>query len=112
MFAVIYRWRLKPGTESQFASAWAERTRAIMSQEGGLGSRLHRADNGWFVAYAQWPSRKVWEAFMATISPPSLAGTLMRNGIEVSDEPICLEVVDDLLAHDASAGLPRSGRSE
>ena len=98
MFAVIYRWRLKPGTEAQFASAWAERTRAIMNQEGGLGSRLHRSDNGWFVAYAQWPSRAAWEGFMATNSPPSTAGTLMRSCIEASEEPLGLEVVSDLLA--------------
>lgn len=97
MFAVIYRWCLKPGTEAQFASAWAERTRAIMNHEGGLGSRLHRADNGWFVAYAQWPSRAAWQEFMAASSSPSVAGTLMRSCIAASEEPLCLEVVSDLL---------------
>jgi quinol monooxygenase YgiN len=101
MFAVMYRWRLKPGTESQFASAWAERTRAIASQEGGLGSRLHRSDDGWFVAYAQWPSRAAWEAFMAKSAAPTPAGTLMGSCIETREVPLCLEVVADLLALDS-----------
>ena len=74
MFAVMYRWRLKPGTESEFVAAWADRTRAILETEGGLGSRLHRADDGSIVAYAQWPSRAAWEAFWNTPSPPSEAG--------------------------------------
>lgn len=106
MFAVIYRWRLKPGTESQFAVAWAERTRAIRSHDGGLGSRLHRADDGWLVAYAQWPSRAAWEAFMAQTAAPSPASIFMRSCIEASEPPVCLEVVEDLLAHVSSAGGP------
>ena len=102
MFAVMYRWRLKPGTELQFASAWAERTRAILQKEGGLGSRLHRTDDGWFIAYAQWPSRAAWEVFMATSSAPSPAGSLMRSCIEASQEPLCLEVIADLLANEVA----------
>lgn len=97
MFIVIYRWCLKPGTETEFAAAWAERTRAVISGEGGLGSRLHRAADGRFVAYAQWPSRAAWEAFMRTTAPPSPAGTLMRSCIESSEEPLGLDVVCDLL---------------
>ncbi len=97
MFVAMYRWRLKPGTEAQFAEAWAERTRAVVSQEGGLGSRLHRAADGMYVAYAQWPSRAAWEAFMHKSAPPSPAGVQMRACIESSQEPLCLEVVCDLL---------------
>lgn len=97
MFIVIYRWRRKPGTETQFATAWAERTRAVVSQEGGLGSRLHRAADGLFVAYAQWPSRTAWETFMGTTAPPSPAGMLMGSCIESSETPLGLEVVCDLL---------------
>ncbi len=29
---------------------------------GGLGSRLHRLDDGTHAAYAQWPSRELWQA--------------------------------------------------
>lgn len=28
---------------------------------GGLGSCLHKEDNGYFIAYARWPSRQLWE---------------------------------------------------
>ena len=97
MFVVIYRWRLKAGTEAQFASAWAERTRAAVSQEGGLGSRLHRAADGMWVAYAQWPSRAAWEEFRRTTAPPSPASLAMRSCIESSEEPLPLDVVCDLL---------------
>ena len=100
MFVVIYRWRLKPDMEVPFAAAWAERTRAVVSNEGGLGSRLHRAADGLFVAYAQWPSRTAWEAFMRTTAPPSPAGIQMRSCIDSSEEPLCLDVLCDLLTSD------------
>ncbi len=112
MFAVIYRWCLKPGTESQFAAAWAERTRAIRNHDGGLGSRLHRADDGWLVAYAQWPSREAWGAFMAQSATPSPAAILMRSCIAASEPPVCLEVVEDLLAHVGSEAAEPSGRAQ
>ncbi len=106
MFVVIYRWRLKAGTETQFAEAWAERTRAVMSSEGGLGSRLHRAADGVLVAYAQWPSRAAWEAFMRTTAPPSPAGIQMGSCIESSEEPLCLDVVCDLLLPSREGPFP------
>lgn len=61
-FAVIYRWRLVPGREADFERAWARMTERIASDLGGLGSRLHRAADGTWAAYAQWPSRAAWEA--------------------------------------------------
>jgi hypothetical protein len=105
LFIAIYRWRLKPGTEASFAAAWAERTRTVVMHDGGLGSRLHRAEDGRFVAYAQWPSRAAWELFMRTTAPPIPAGTMMRSCIESSDDPICLEVVCDMLVPGSSQGL-------
>ncbi len=56
-FYVVYRWRLKTGMEQQFIDAWAKMTDLIRAQRGGLGSRLHHRDDGWWVAYAAWPSR-------------------------------------------------------
>ena len=49
MFCVIYRWRLKPGHDDDFVAAWARLTRAIRDGRGGLGSRLHRSDDGLWV---------------------------------------------------------------
>ena len=52
MFAVIYRWRLKSGMEGQFADGWDRVTRAIHQSRGSYGSRLHRCDDGMWLAYA------------------------------------------------------------
>ena len=53
MKAAIYRWKVAPGDEEYFARRWHEITQDIMRDHGGGGSRLHRAENGDFVAYAQ-----------------------------------------------------------
>ena len=54
MFAVIYRWRVKPEKEQQFIEAWTEITKYYLTTFGALGSRLHRGSDGIFYAYAQW----------------------------------------------------------
>jgi len=57
---VIYRWRLEPSLVEDFCHAWQEMTHLIRAYRGGLGSRLHRATDGSYLAYAQWPSRASW----------------------------------------------------
>jgi len=96
-FAVIYRWRLQPGLESQFVAAWERATRAIREQRGGLGSRLHKLDDGSWLAYAQWPSRAAWEQARAAPSPDPEAAELMRAAILDSEPPLLLEPVADFL---------------
>ena len=66
MFAVIYRWKVLPGREAQFEEGWRAGTAAIAREFGGWGSRLHRGEDGVFVAYAQWPDRETWEKTMKT----------------------------------------------
>jgi heme-degrading monooxygenase HmoA len=46
MFYVLYRCRLKPGSEEAFRAVWSDITVAIRDGRGGLGSRLHRGDDG------------------------------------------------------------------
>ena len=60
MFAVIYRWRVIPGLETQFEQGWARGTQRIAAEFGGWGSRLHRAADNVYVAYAQWPDEETW----------------------------------------------------
>lgn len=55
MFAVVYRWRLKPGMEEHFEQGWARVTKAVHQKCGSYGSRLHIAEDGMRVAYARWP---------------------------------------------------------
>ena len=49
-FMVIYRWRLNPGKEQQFLDCWTRNTPIIAERCGGLGSRLHRAEDGTWLA--------------------------------------------------------------
>jgi quinol monooxygenase YgiN len=69
VFVVLYRWRTKPGTDERLRAAWLSATKKIMARHGALGSRLHRAEDGSWVAYAQWPDRGSWERMRA--SPPA-----------------------------------------
>ena len=63
MLIALYELKSKPGRENDFEKAWAEVTDAIYLKQGSLGSRLHKTDTlGHYIAYAQWPSRKVYEA--------------------------------------------------
>ena len=94
MFAVIYPWRLKSGMEGQFADGWDRVTRAIHQTCGSYGSRLHRCDDGMWLAYARWPDETAqqdcehWE---------SEGLRLMQEAAEALVETIRCEVVVDLL---------------
>ena len=61
MFALVYRWKVRPGCESRFVEAWRELTEAIAAENGSLGSRLHLCEDGTYMAYAAWPSRERWD---------------------------------------------------
>jgi len=97
MFAVLYRWKLKSGTEQKFREAWSSATEAIAARSGTGGSRLHRTDDGEFVAYAVWPSRQQWEDASKLPSANPEAGAKMRECIEHSISTTPLDVVEDLL---------------
>jgi heme-degrading monooxygenase HmoA len=97
MFAVVYRWTLKPGTEQTFRQAWKAMTEAIALRSRTGGSRLHRTDDGSFLAYAVWPSRQAWEDARTLPSANAEAGAKMRACIETSMETTTLDVLDDLL---------------
>ena len=97
-FAVIYRWRLREGSEARFQEAWATVTRLFLADRGARGSRLHRADDGTWVAYAQWPDRDAWERSgeLGPGDPDAMAA--MADAIEERFEPVLLEPVADYLA--------------
>ena len=95
MFVVVYRWKLKAGAEAGFQEAWAKMTEAIYAARGSLGSRLHRAEDGSYVATAQWPSRAAWEASRALGSANPELGAKMAAAIEASLGEDHLEVIDD-----------------
>lgn len=96
-FCVIYRWRVVPGREQQFQEAWETLTQEIRAHEGGLGSRLHRAADGTWVAYAQWPDRGTWEAAGPDTDRARAAMELLYAAVEKRMEPTLLEPVADYL---------------
>lgn len=52
--AYFFEWELHSGQEEQFRAAWTVITEAYL-QQGSLGSRLLRGEDGRFYAYARWP---------------------------------------------------------
>ena len=100
-FAVIYRWRLHPGMECQFQQAWERATPLLMRQRGALGSRLHKAEDGTWFAYAQWPDRKAWEQSRALPSVDPEASRQMREAEAETFAPVLLTPVADFLSGEA-----------
>ncbi len=98
MFIALYRWKVKAGHEKNFLAGWHRRTEEIYRQCGSLGPRLHQAEDGMWVAYAQWPDRQTYDAAQS-IAPvsESEARRMFRESIEESYPDIYMSVVDDLL---------------
>ncbi|MEI7576273.1 MAG: antibiotic biosynthesis monooxygenase [Armatimonadota bacterium] len=94
-FAVLYRWRLVPGSEAVFKDSWAKVTEQLKTR-GGRGSRLHKAEDGTWYAYAQWPSAKAREEAVAEPSDAELGRGMSESIAERFDE-IRLEIVADFL---------------
>ncbi len=63
MFVAIYRMRLKPGLEAQYAKDWAEVTQVAIDHYGSGGSALFRGDDGVWTAIARWPDREARARF-------------------------------------------------
>jgi|AGTN01.1.fsa_nt_gi Antibiotic biosynthesis monooxygenase. len=100
MFAVIYHFRVREGHEQQFQESWCKRTEEIKAAHGGLGSRLHQASDGRWIAYAQWPSREAWETAGKSTGESSQAQLAMRVACESVETLFELDVRKDLLVKD------------
>lgn len=96
MFAVIYRWRVKPELESQFIESWSEITEYLLGNFNALGSRLHRGGDGLWYAYAQWRTSEERD-FAFQNMPETPAREKMKGAIEESFPEIRLETISDFL---------------
>ncbi len=96
-FSILYRWRLAPGKEEQFQQAWERITRALLAERNSLGSRLHLAADGTWVAYAQWPDQDRWQQSMDAGSLDPEASAQMADAITESFDPILLRPISDYL---------------
>ena len=97
MTIFFYRWKIKFGKEKQFEDNWAIVTKAIREQCGSYGSRLHQAENGEYIGYAQWPDVQTREACKLD-SSSSAARLLMREAVEHAYPDEQFVVKNDLLA--------------
>ncbi len=98
MFVVLYRWRVKPEMERQFAEAWSERTAYLKEKYDSLGSRLHRGNDGIWYSYAQWKSAEQrMRAFESEADNISETRSKFQEAIEEEFPEVELEVVSDYL---------------
>ncbi len=101
--AILYHWRLHPGREDEFTEAWRQVTLAIYKYCGSQGSRLHRAEDGSYWAYACWPSEEKRQACFSGESKldVDLAMTTMKECIAEGFDETQLRIVSDLLGESA-----------
>ncbi|WP_146165928.1 antibiotic biosynthesis monooxygenase [Stenotrophobium rhamnosiphilum] len=106
-FAVIYQWLIKPGKETQFRKAWEGLTLLQMNNRGSRGSRLHKSEQGTWIAYAQWVDKKSWEASCEQKPEDEMWSQLMLDAVEDTWPPTFLAPIADHLMPEqlASQGL-------
>lgn len=99
MYVVLYSFQVKFNQEAPFIEGWQGLTELIYKYEGSLGSRLHKNKRLEYLAYAQWPSKHIFDNSGENL-PEKANGfrDLMRSSchkIEIINQT---EVVKDLLA--------------
>jgi hypothetical protein len=107
MFAVIYQFYLKPGREADYQVAWHTIATYFKTHRGAIGSCLHFAGDGRWVAYSRWPDKKTRDASWPGENDPSfdLPSEIQSAILTMKDctdqerkiPEICLEVAEDLL---------------
>jgi hypothetical protein len=107
MIAIIYRGYLKPNREADYRRAWHIVASYFVEKRGALGSCLHQAADGMWVAYSRWPDKATRDASWPGDDAPSfdLPDKVREAIIVIQDSTdqdrklpeICLDVVEDLL---------------
>ena len=110
MFAVIYRFKLKPHQESIYKECWDKIVKYFMESRGAIGSCLHKGTDGLWVAYSRWPDKATRDASWPSDNAPSnelpneiRAVILKMQAIKEENqdleqyEEICLDVIKDKL---------------
>ena len=98
-FSIIYSFRIHEGKEQDFINSWTALTSLFYEFAGSYGSRLHKADNLLFIAYAQWPDKETFERADDTLPEES---NIYRQQLRASCSEIKTEfelgtIVIDLL---------------
>ena len=98
MYTVIYSFSVKSGHLDEFFDGWEGLTKLIYEFEGSLGSRLHKVDALNYIAYAQWPSKEVFDNAGDNLPESAdIFRSKMRSACEEVKTLHKMEVVKDLL---------------
>ena len=93
----VYRWRLKPGFEEQFREGWKRITLEALEEHSSFGSRLHRGENGDWLAYAVWPSKAARDKYFQEGVKDDEAVEMMTSAVEHRYDELHMEVTDDFI---------------
>ena len=97
MYAVIYRYRVDADKEEAFQEGWRRCSTAIRAEFGSYGARLHRGDDGLWLAYGRWPDAAAREPHLARLDFDPDSFRLMRDSIREELPELRLTIVEDLL---------------
>jgi heme-degrading monooxygenase HmoA len=97
MFVVLYRWKLRPGSEEDFAEAWSRVSDLLLTERGSLGSRLHAGSDGLWYSYAQWPSAEARNQSSAQGPVDEQASARMNDAIIERFPEVVLDPRSDFL---------------
>ena len=95
-YAVIYAFDVQDGNEEEFIRLWSELTSAIASQCASHGSRLHRDQDGRFIAYAQWPDKNTFDSAWDKLDAHALSLSQRMKAVSQSTVLHQLETTEDL----------------
>jgi heme-degrading monooxygenase HmoA len=90
--AVLHRWKVRRGKEDDFAAAWARLTDLMIEQGGAYGARLHKGEDGSFIAYSWWPSKRHWDMAQLQRSP---ARALLAAAVEERLPDVHMALIDE-----------------
>ncbi|MES2034120.1 MAG: antibiotic biosynthesis monooxygenase [Pseudomonadota bacterium] len=96
MFVAVYRARLKPGREDQYADAWREATQVAIDHDGSGGSALFKGDDGLWTAIARWPDRGARQRFFEWTGYDHAARARQAEAVAERLPTLELDCVDDL----------------
>ena len=98
MYIVIYEFKVKENYDHKFIDSWKILTNLIQKYEGSLGSRLHKQKDLHYMAYAQWPSKEIFENSGKKLpESTSEIKKKMKDSCKEIKTLHYLEVIEDLL---------------
>jgi len=105
MIAVLYKFKLKNGKEKEYLQNWRKLASYFVKSRGAVGSCLHKAENGLWIAYSRWPDQKTrkasWTNDKKTLAamPADIQQVIqsMKSCIKRKYPEICMKIKEDLL---------------